>query len=174
MQKLLREEEGGGRDDDDEMSSFDLEVDGNSAQNATREPNALERLMMSFRHLFLKPIRTPIIVLYVIAFLDSFAYYAFTYSLMQHLGLELGLSDKMSFWFYGIFGTSIALCGLLFGVFIDALGPRVSICISAAVSFGARLALAYAVLFEAAWLTGVILFGAVAPSMALMLSLIHI
>lgn len=159
MQKLLREEEDGD-------ASLDLEE--SSAHHATREPNALERLMMSFRHLFLKPIRTPIIVLYVIAFLDSFAYYAFTYSLMQHLGLELGLSDKMSFWFYGIFGTSIALCGLLFGVFIDRLGPRVSICISAAVSFAARLALAYAVLFEAAWLTGVILFGAVAPSMALM------
>lgn len=154
-------------DEDEEGKSFDIEVDADSAQHATRGPNALERLMLSFRHLFLKPIRTSIIVLYVIAFLDSFAYYAFTYSLVQHLGLELGLSDQMSYWFYGIFGISISLSSLVFGFFIDALGPRASICISATVSFVARMALAYAVLFNAVWLTGIILFGLVAPSIAL-------
>lgn len=162
MQKHLHEEE-----NEDEISSFNLELDADSAPNVTREPNALERLLMSFRHLFLAPIRTPIISLYVIAFLDSFAYYAFTYSLVQHLGLELGLSDQMSYWFYGIFGISISLSSLVFGFFIDTLGPRASICISATVSFVARMALAYAVLFNAVWLTGIILFGLVAPSIAL-------
>jgi MFS family permease len=162
MQKLLHEEK-----EEQETSSFNLELDEDSAQNATREPNALERLIMSFRHLFLKPIRKPIIVLYVIAFVDSFSYYAFTYSLVQHLGLELGLSDQTSYWFYGIFGISISLSSLIFGFFIDRLGPRASICISATVSFVARMALAYSVLFNAVWLTGVILFGLVAPSIAL-------
>ena len=152
------------RDDTD----FDAELDDDAVTNVeTHLPNMFERLVLSFRHLFLKPIRTSIIVVYIIAFLDSFAYYAFTYSLIQHLGLELGLSDKMSYWFYGIFGISMSVWSLVFGFFIDRLGARASISISAAASFVGRLGLAYAVLFEAVWLTGILLFGVVAPSIAL-------
>lgn len=69
---------------------------------------------------------------------------------------------------YGIFGISISVASLISGFMADLLGTRTSICISSAIGFSSRVAMAYAVLGQEAWLSIVILLFLVAPSIALM------
>lgn len=107
-------------------------------------------------------------VVYVISFIDSFAYYAFSYALIIHLGTEVGLPDALAGLFYGIFGVCISVSGVFLGFAVDWLGPRNSICSASAVGFVARLAMAYAVIGRSGWLSTLILCAGVAPCIALM------
>jgi len=124
----------------------------------------------SFLENFRELKRSPryLIVLYVISFMDSLAYFAFSYALIMHLGVEMGLPDSLAGIFYGIFGVCISVSTLILGFVADSMGPRNAMCVSAALSFVARLAMAYAVLGHATWLSATLLFAVIAPSMALM------
>lgn len=106
--------------------------------------------------------------IYIISFLDALAYYAFSYALIMHLGLEVGLPDSLAGLFYGIFGVCISAASIVLGFVADSIGIRASICLSAAVGFLARLAMAYAVLGQSVSLSAVALFIFIAPSIALM------
>ncbi len=107
--------------------------------------------------------------IYVVSFIDSLAYYAFSYALILHLGQEVGLPDSMAGLFYGIFGVCISVSGVFMGFAADWLGVRNSICIASAVGFMGRLAMAYAVLGRSSWLSTLLLCAVVGPCIALML-----
>jgi len=109
-----------------------------------------------------------LVVIYVISFIDSFAYFAFSYALIIHLGKEVGLPDSMAGLFYGIFGVCISVAGVPLGFAVDWMGVRNAICASAASEFITRLALAYAVLGRAPWLSTLILCAGIGPGVALM------
>jgi MFS family permease len=105
--------------------------------------------------------------MYAVSFFDSLSYYAFSYALILHLGLEVGLPDSVAGIFYGLFGVSISIATLILGFAADILGIRSSICISAAIGFVSRLGMAYAVLGRSAWLSACFLFILIGPSIAL-------
>jgi MFS family permease len=109
-----------------------------------------------------------LVVIYVISFIDSIAYFAFSYALIIHLGKEVGLPDSLAGLFYGVFGVSISVAGLPLGFAVDWLGVRNSICASSAASFVTHLGMAYAVLGRSSWLSILILCAGVGPSVALM------
>jgi dipeptide/tripeptide permease len=77
-------------------------------------------------------------IMYLISFLDSLSYYAFSYALIMHLGVEVGLPDSVAGIFYGLFGICISIATLILGFAADIWGIRNSICISAVVGFVAR------------------------------------
>ena len=109
-----------------------------------------------------------LVIIYVISFIDSFAYFAFSYALIIHLGKEVGFPDSMAGVFYGIFGVCISVAGVPLGFAVDWLGVRNSICASSGLEFVARLALAYAVIGQSQWLSALILCAGIAPGVALM------
>lgn len=134
-------------------------------RKVSRWCNCLDTFVDDFRQLKKSP--RYLVTLYVVAFLDSLAYFAFSYALIMHLGMEVGLSDSTSGLFYGIFGICISVSTLVLGFAADMLGMRNSICISAAVGFVSRLGMAYAVLGRSTWLSASFLFILVGPSIAL-------
>lgn len=109
-----------------------------------------------------------LLVAYVVAFLDSLSYYAFSYALMVHLSLEVGLTDSRSGLFYGLFGVCISLSTLVLGFVMDKIGIKLSVCLSAVLGLITRVGMAYAVLAKSPLLTSLILFIGVSPSLALM------
>jgi MFS family permease len=130
-------------------------------------PTCLDDFLGHFRALGQSP-RSLVVVL-VISFIDSFAYFAFSYALIIHLGREVGLPDSMAGLFYGIFGVCISVSGVFLGFAVDWLGVRNSICAASAAGFVTRLAMAYAVLGRSKWLSTLILCAGVGPCIALML-----
>lgn len=54
-------------------------------------------------------------------------------SLTIYLTDEFNMSDQEAGWVYGLFGISISIIGLLFGIIIDKLGVRHSLWIGAAI-----------------------------------------
>jgi len=109
-----------------------------------------------------------LLVVYVISFIDSFAYYAFSYALIMHLGSEVGLPDAWAGLFYGIFGVCISVSALFLGFAADWLGVRNSICTATAVGFVGRVIMAYAVLGRSPWLSTLLLCAVVGPCIALL------
>ena len=129
-------------------------------------PTCLDDFVARFKGLLRSP--RYLLVVYAISFLDSFAYYAFSYSLIMHLGTEVGLPDAWAGLFYGFFGLGISISSLGLGFAADWLGVRNSICIATAVGFVGRLAMAYAVLGQSPWLSTLILCAVVGPCIALL------
>jgi predicted MFS family arabinose efflux permease len=109
-----------------------------------------------------------LLVVYIAVFLDALSYYMFSYALIMHLGLEVGLTDANSGLFYGLFGVCITLATLVLGFVMDKIGIRLSVCISSITALATRMGMAYAVLARSWLLTAIILFLGVGPSMALM------
>ena len=129
-------------------------------------PTCLDDFLASFRDLGQSS--RSLVIVYLISFIDSFAYYAFSYALIIHLGKEVGLPDSMAGLFYGIFGVCISVSGVPLGFAVDWLGVRNSICAASAAGFLTRLAMGYAVLGRSGWLSTLILCAGVAPCIALM------
>ena len=127
-------------------------------------------LFQSFRYNAREISKSPrdLLVVYIAVFLDSLSYYMFSYALIMHLGLEVGLTDANSGLFYGLFGVCITLATLVLGFVMDKIGIRLSVCISSITALATRMGMAYAVLARSWLLTAIILFLGVGPSMALM------
>lgn len=127
-------------------------------------------LVAQFRENVRELVKSPrdLLVVYIAVFLDSLSYYAFSYALMVHLSLEVGLTDANSGLFYGLFGVCISLSTLVLGFVMDKIGIRLSVCLSAILGLATRIGMAYAVLAQSPLLTSIILFVGVSPSMALM------
>ena len=122
-------------------------------------PTCLDDFLARFRSLGQSS--RSLVVVYLISFIDSFAYYAFSYALIIHLGKEVGLPDELAGLFYGIFGVCISVSGVFLGFAVDWLGIRNSICSASAVGFVARLAMAYVVIWSVfAMDVGLMFFGA--------------
>lgn len=161
--------------DEEEETQAILDDDGGGdiAIPAAREPRWSMKKAFSCFDVFIKDFKnlrkspSYLVVIYVIAFLDALAYYAFSYALIMHLGMELGLPDSIAGIFYGIFGVCISVATLVLGFVADSMGPRNAICVSAALAFLSRLAMAYSVLGNMTWLSVTILFVGIAPSIAL-------
>jgi len=109
-----------------------------------------------------------LLVVYIISFIDSFSFYAFSYALIMHLGMEVGLPDAYAGLFYGVFGVCISVSALGLGFAADWMGVRNSICVASAVGFVGRLGMAYAVLGRSAWLSTLLLCAVIGPCIALM------
>jgi|WetSurMetagenome_2_1015567.scaffolds.fasta_scaffold00597_6 hypothetical protein len=131
-----------------------------------RRPTCLDDFLNRFRDM--AHTSRALAVVYLISFIDSFAYYAFSYALIIHLGSEVGLSDSTAGLFYGIFGMCISIAGVPLGFAVDWLGVRNSICGASALGFIARLAMAYAVLLRTGWVSTLTLCVGVAPCIAWM------
>lgn len=154
-------------DDEDGDRQLERAVDNHFGASSARSshPGCLDDYLGKFQRLKRSP--NCLIAIYIVTFVDSLAYYAFSYALIMHLGMEVGLPDSLSGIFYGIFGICISISSLVLGFLADYMGIRNSICISSAIGFLARLSMAYAVLGRATWLSALLLFGLVAPSIAL-------
>lgn len=136
------------------------------ARCGARRPNCLDDFVLRFKGLRASP--RYLLVLYVISFLDSVSYYAFSYALIMHLAAEVGLPDAWAGLFYGIFGVCISISSFFLGFAADWLGVRNSICVATSIGFVGRLAMAYAVLGRSAWLSTLLLCAVVGPCIALL------
>lgn len=128
--------------------------------------NCLDDFVQRFKGLRQSP--RYLIVIYVISFVDSVAYYAFSYALIMHLASEVGLADAWAGLFYALFGVCISVASLGLGFMADWLGVRNSICVASSIGFAGRLAMAYAVLGRSAWLSTLLLCAVVGPCIALL------
>lgn len=157
-------------EDVDKSSSVDRELDRDDRPlDAVRATTKCRSCLSSFTSDFKALRKSPsdLLFMLIIAFIDSLAYYAFSYVLIMHLGMEVGLPDAAAGLFYGIFGISISVAAFPMGFLADRMGIKASICSSAVLALVSRLAMAYAVLGRSTWMTAVILFGFVSPAIAL-------
>eukprot|EP00744_Colponema_vietnamica_P001006 GILI01001728.1.p1 GENE.GILI01001728.1~~GILI01001728.1.p1 ORF type:complete len:499 (-),score=93.05 GILI01001728.1:441-1937(-) len=68
-------------------------------------------------------------IVFILKFLESYAYFAMSYTLIIYLSEEFGFTDEQAGWTYGLFSTLISVYGCLIGSVIDNLGVRWSLVI---------------------------------------------
>lgn len=78
-------------------------------------------------------------LVFVIKFLESFAYFSTSVNMVLFFSNEHGLSDQQAGWLYGFYGVLTSVYGLLCGGIIDYLGVRKSLIIGGLVSATGRL-----------------------------------
>ena len=168
-----REEEGEDDDDFDEpvLTIFnDVEAKDDICGGPRRvlrgRCSCLFTCFSKFRTLRQSP--RDLVIIYLITFVDSLAYFSFSYALILHLGHDVGLSDEMAGIFYGLFGLSISIATLIMGFVVDRIRIKKSIMIAATLGLVARMGMAYVVLTGSSALTGIFLFGPVSMSVAIM------
>lgn len=114
-----------------EPVSGQLKGDGAGATTSASSERIRSRL--NSRPLLLK--------LFLLKFLESYAYFIISLSLTVYLSKEFGFSDMSAGWIYGGFGVACSGIGILAGPVIDRLGVKWSLVLGAAISAVSRLAL---------------------------------
>ncbi|KAF4675516.1 hypothetical protein FOL47_007654 [Perkinsus chesapeaki] len=66
-------------------------------------------------------------LIFLLKYLESYAYFVFAYTLILFLSDEFGFSDEEAGWSYGFYGMLVSVYGFIMGSVIDTLGPRWSL-----------------------------------------------
>jgi len=80
-------------------------------------------------------------LIFFLKYLESYAYFVLSYTLILFLSDEFGFTDEEAGWAYGIFGMLITVYGFFMGSMIDNLGVKWSLVGGMSILFFARLAL---------------------------------
>uniref|UniRef100_A0A0G4IFI8 Major facilitator superfamily (MFS) profile domain-containing protein n=1 Tax=Chromera velia CCMP2878 TaxID=1169474 RepID=A0A0G4IFI8_9ALVE len=95
---------------------------------------ALVELLGCPRELFL---------VFALKFLESYAYFVFSYTLILFLSDEYELTDEEAGWTYGLYGMLTSAYGLVIGALIDRLGVKRSLIFGCSILFLSRLVLTF-------------------------------
>jgi MFS family permease len=80
-------------------------------------------------------------LVFFLKYLESYAYFVLSYTLILFLSDEFGFTDEEAGWAYGIFGMLVTVYGFFMGSMIDNLGVKWSLVGGMTILFFSRLAL---------------------------------
>jgi len=80
-------------------------------------------------------------LVFFLKYLESYAYFVLSYTLILFLSDEFGFTDEEAGWAYGIFGMLVTVYGFFMGSMIDNLGVKWSLVGGMTILFVSRLAL---------------------------------
>jgi MFS family permease len=80
-------------------------------------------------------------LVFFLKYLESYAYFVLSYTLILFLSDEFGFTDEEAGWAYGIFGMLVTVYGFFMGSMIDYLGVKWSLVGGMTILFFSRLAL---------------------------------
>jgi len=80
-------------------------------------------------------------LVFFLKYLESYAYFVLSYTLILFLSDEFGFTDEEAGWAYGIFGMLVTVYGFFMGSMIDNLGVKWSLVAGMTILFVSRLAL---------------------------------
>ncbi|KAF4729309.1 hypothetical protein FOZ62_026881 [Perkinsus olseni] len=81
-------------------------------------------------------------LIFLLKYLESYAYFVFAYTLILFLSDEFGFSDEEAGWSYGFYGMLVSVYGFIMGSVIDTLGPRWSLTGGMSILLVSRLVMA--------------------------------
>ncbi|CEL95828.1 unnamed protein product [Vitrella brassicaformis CCMP3155] len=82
-------------------------------------------------------------LIFLLKYLESYAYFVFSYTLILFLSDEFGFTDEEAGLAYGIFGMLVSVYGFVIGIIIDILGVKWSLVGGTAILFCSRLMLTF-------------------------------
>jgi MFS family permease len=103
--------------------------------------------------------------LYAVTFVDSLAYFAFSYALIPFLLNTVGMDDLGAQWMYACFGFAISVVSFPMGVLADYIGVRWSLIVSMLVVIVASVGVG--VMGQNVYVTALLLLGPMSISTAL-------
>eukprot|EP00386_Alphamonas_edax_P009708 GDKI01031815.1.p1 GENE.GDKI01031815.1~~GDKI01031815.1.p1 ORF type:complete len:263 (-),score=48.84 GDKI01031815.1:121-909(-) len=96
-------------------------------------------------------------LVFLLKYMESYAYFVFSYTLILFLSEEFGLGDEQAGFVYGLYGMLVSVYGFLIGLVIDHLGVKWSLVCGTLLLFCSRMVLTVTDDFR---VLSLILFGA--------------
>lgn len=111
-------------------------------EESKQKVNELDPFSSTF--LLLKDSPRELFVIFLLKYLESYAYFVLSYTMILFLSDEFGFTDEEAGWAYGIYNMLCSVYGFAIGALIDRMGVKWSLVCGTFCLMGSRLVLTFA------------------------------